>query len=364
MAETFDYSHLDKIKRFAQNAALETFGNLPPGVHVILETIGESAFAIDMGVAVPLFPAGVQEGLGTKNLVADFESLFGRGTYYDHIGQCAVATIVNDLITIGARPFTVSPHWAAGSKEYLSQSVQKFEDLVRGWVKGCTEAQAAYVGGETALLEDIILPNAIEISGSASGFIQPKERLTCGQKLRAGDHIVLIESSGVHANGLTFIRRAHEAQKLCYRDQLPSGRSFGDALLTPTHIYAKLQQALFDAGTDIHYMVNITGHGWAKLMRAQYDFSYRMHTLMEPQEEFTWIQRCTEITDKDMYRMFNMGAGFAFMVPSTDAKNVVDVANIFGYKALDAGIVENGSKQVIIEPKGRITYTVDDLNIR
>lgn len=355
-----DYGSLDALKRFAQSQATETGANLPLGVSVVEASRGESAFVMDIG---PYYLAMVPEGLGTKNLVADAMNSLGQSTYYRGIAKDTVAMIVNDLLTVGGRPIAINAHWSFGSSEFLRKHPQKGLDIASGWAEACREAGAAYGAGETPTLVGIVYPEVVELSGSGIGIIEPKSRLTLGDRLKSGDHIVLIESSGIHANGLTLAREVAGILPQGYNTMLPSGRKYGEALLTPTHIYAFLQQQLFNSGIDIHYIVNMTGHGWRKLMRATPDFTYRMHTVPPPQEEFALIQEVKDLNNTHMYETFNMGAGFAFIVPPADAGRVTEQANTLGFKNWDAGVVEEGIKQVIVEPKD-ITYNAESLNIR
>ncbi len=356
-----DYEQLDVLKRFAQLAARETSKNLPVGMTGIEESRGESAYVVDVG---PFYLASVPEGLGTKNLVAESQGSSEETTHYGGLAKDTVAMIVNDLITVGARPLLVNAHWSFGSPQFLESHPKIGPDIAKGWADACTEAGALYAAGETPILKGIIFPGAMELSGSAVGIITPKERLTLGDRLTAGDRIILIESSGVHANGITLIRDIAESHlPNGYQALLPGGREFGEAILTPTLIYVQLQQALFEAGVDIHYMVNITGHGWRKLMRARHAFTYRMHTVPRAQEEFELIQQTRNLSDQTMYEIFNMGAGFAFMVPQKDVEIVLKQAETSGFQAWNAGIVEDGPKRVIIEPKD-IIYSAESLNIR
>jgi len=357
-----DYGPLDELKRQAQAAALSTAWNLNPhGFLEITGSRGESAYVIDVG---PFLLATVQEGLGTKNLVVEaLKNVDENGAlYYKAAAWDTVAMIVNDLITVGAVPVVINAHWAIGSSKWLESDGGIH--LIEGWKAACNESGATWGGGETPILKGIIEPGTIELSGSGFGIIHPKERLTLGDKLQAGDHIILIESSGIHANGLTLARKiAEENLSDGYQTKLPDGRTFGQALLTPTHIYAKLQQALFAKDVDIHYMANITGHGWRKLMRADKDFIYRMHTTPNSQDEFKLMQKAGRISDEDMYSTFNMGAGFAFFVPKDNVERVQKIALELSLQAYDAGVVEKGQRQVIIEPL-KIVYPGETLQIR
>ncbi len=354
-----NYDQLDALKRFAQMAARETDGNLPPGISGVADSRGESAFVIDVG---PFYLATVQEGLGTKNLIAEALGT-PEETHFDKIGRDTVAMIVNDLITVGARPLWVNAHWAFGSSQFLEGNPEKGPDLARGWAAACNEAGAVYAAGETPILKGIIYPETVELSGSGVGIIEPKSRLTLGDRLQAGDHIVLIESNGIHANGLTLVRDVAAMLPDGYQTRLSDGQTFGETILNPTHVYVKLQQEVFAHGLDVHYMVHITGHGWRKLMRANRDFTYRMFTVPDPQEEFGLMQQTGGISDEEMYNTFNMGTGFAFMLSAKQTQYVVAIAKQQGLKAWDAGVLEKGPKQVVIEPKG-ITYKAETLQIR
>ena len=232
-----NYDQLDALKRFAQMAARETDGNLPPGISGVADSRGESAFVIDVG---PFYLATVQEGLGTKNLIAEALGT-PEETHFDKIGRDTVAMIVNDLITVGARPLWVNAHWAFGSSQFLEGNPEKGPDLARGWAAACNEAGAVYAAGETPILKGIIYPETVELSGSGVGIIEPKSRLTLGDRLQAGDHIVLIESNGIHANGLTLVRDVAAMLPDGYQTRLSDGKHLEKQYLTP-RMYVKLQQ--------------------------------------------------------------------------------------------------------------------------
>jgi len=344
-----NYDAMDPIKKLAQLRARTTSENLNRfGMKELGASRGESSYVWEEQDGYRAF---VVEGLGTKNIVADETRKFSGKTHYDSIAQDTVAMIVNDLIVVGAAPQVVNAYFAVGSSDWFSDE-KRSEDLIDGWAKACNMAGAVWGGGETPTLKGIIDSDTIDLSGSAVGIIKPKERLTLGNKIETGDSIFLIESSGIHANGLTLARKVADKLPEGYKTKLLDGRTYGEALLTPTRIYAKLIEDLFEAGVDIHYMVNITGHGWRKLMRAERDFSYIIDVVPEIPEEFSVIQRISGNDDKEMYGNFNMGAGFALFIPG---KNV-DVARQISMRnhdltAFKAGQVEAGEKQVIIKPK-------------
>lgn len=359
-ASGVDYASIDPIKVLAQQSAAATAANLSGfGASEISASRGESAYVWEEPDA---YRSLVIEGLGTKNLVADAVRSFTGKTHYDSIAQDTIAMIVNDLIVVGALPQVVNAYWAVGDSAWMNDQ-ERASDLINGWGAACEAIGATWGGGETPALKDIINPSTIDLAGSALGIINPKERLVLGDKLAAGDSIVLIESSGIHANGITFVRKLTENNPDLYKTTLDDGRSFGEAILTPTHLYVGLVRALLEAQLDIHYMVNITGHGWRKLMRATKEFSYVMHEVPPVPAEFTFMQTQSGASDQEMYGNFNMGAGFAIYVPAEQAEQVDQIAQEQGLKAWNAGEVQAGPKQVVIEPKN-ITYAEQSLEVR
>ena len=355
-----DYSKMDPVKLLAQSKAKSTAKNLKAfDAHEVVASRGESAYVWEEADS---YRALVIEGLGTKNLIADEVRKLTGKTHYDAIAQDAIAMVVNDLIVVGALPQVVNAYFAVGNSDWLTDEVRA-KDLINGWAKACDLAGAAWGGGETPTLKDIVEPQAIDLGGCAVGIIKDKNNLVLGDKLRAGDKVVLVESSGMHANGVTLIRSHAQKNPAIYAEKLPDGRLFGEALLTPTPIYVALVRSLQQAKIDLHYMVNITGHGWRKLMRANEAFTYSMDYLPEVQPEFAVIQKMSGVTEEEMYGNYNMGAGFALYVAAKDADKVVKTANQVGFKAWIAGDVEAGPKQVIIKSK-KITFSEESLGVR
>src|SRR5262245_23797114 len=183
-----EYSLLDAWKRNAQMAAARTAGVLQQrSASELTHSRGESAYVIDIGSALL---ATVTEGLGTKNLVADaIRPITGR-THYDDIAQDTIATILNDLATVGAAPLTITAFWAAGSSDWFADS-ERMNDLVSGWERACATAKCAWGGGETQTLLNMIGPDTAVLGGSALGLISPKGRLLSGDRLAENDAILI-----------------------------------------------------------------------------------------------------------------------------------------------------------------------------
>ena len=357
-----DYGSMDPFKRMAQLAARATARNIARfGGGTYQEfgpSRGESAYLIETPDS---FLAHVEEGLGTKNLVADaMYTLTGR-SYYDHLAQCTVAMIVNDLVTLGALPLSVAMHLAVGTSEWFHDE-SRARDLVDGWKNACDLARCTWGGGETPTLKGVVAPEAVVLSGSAIGIVTPKERLIAGP-IQHGDTIVIIESSGIHANGLTLARKIARELPEGYLTRLPDGRTYGETLLDPTHIYVGLVEDCLVAGVNIHYAVNVTGHGWRKLMRATEPFTYVIETLPTQLPIFDFIQQHGPVDDEEAYGNLNMGAGFALYVGERDVDTIIACASDLGLHAFAAGHIEHGSKKVSITPKN-IEFAGDTLQVR
>ncbi len=354
------YEKMDPVKRFAQKQALLTKNNLKNLNEKEVEASrGESAYVYDCGDHMR---ALVIEGLGTKNLVADeMEKITGKN-YYEAIAQDTVASIVNDLISVGAKPEVISAYFAVGDSNWFNNET-RIKNLTSGWKKACDIAGVTWGGGETPTLSGIINPKTIELGGTATGVIRPKARLTLGEKLGVGDLVVLIESSGIHANGLTMVREIAQKLPKGFLTKMSNGEIFGEAILRPTIIYTKFIDELFISGVDIHYMSNITGHGWRKIMRHTKKLRYVLENIPQPQEEFRFMQKNGPISDEEAYGNFNMGVGFAIFISPKDFLKLEKVAFKNGLKVYKSGYIESGPKEVVIKPKN-IVFKSETLDLR
>jgi len=356
-----DYEVMDPFKRLAQQAGRETATNiLRLGYSEVEMSRGESAYLMDVG---DCYVAHVEEGLGTKNLVADAMYRLTGESYYDRIAQCTVAMIVNDMITLGALPLSVAMHLAVGASGWFNDE-KRCEDLIHGWKKACDLTRCVWGGGETPTLKGVVDPDAVVLSGSAVGIVKPKSRLIDAANIRHGDAIVIICSSGIHANGLTLARQIAGKLPNGYLTKLSDGRMYGEALLDPTIIYVPLVEDCFKEGVEIHYAVNITGHGWRKLMRATQPFAYIIEHIPVPHPVFSFIQKHGPVDDREAYANLNMGAGFALYVREGDVAKLLAVARSLGMSALWAGTIEASKvKRVIIHPLG-LEYLGSTLGVR
>lgn len=354
------YDQIDPLKVAAQRAAAATAGHLARhGFAEVAASRGESAYVVDVG---PFYLASIVECLGSKAMVADeMQRLDGRPRY-DTIAQDTIAMAVNDLITVGATPLVVQAYWAAGGSDWFADAARA-QALVAGWQAACDTCGVAWGGGETPALAGIVEGGRIDLAAACTGIVSPRERLSLGDKLGPGDAIVLLASSGIHANGLSLARKLVERLPDGYLTEVAPGLTYGDALLAPTTLYSPVTEALWAAGVPVHYAANITGHGWRKLLRHPGAFTYRVHTLPPVPPVLRFIQQQARQDDEEAYATLNMGAGFALFVPAAQAGRCAEVARGCGVEAWVVGRVEAGPKRLLIEPLG-VAWGDDALQLR
>ena len=354
------YDLIDALKVRAQRAAQSTARHLAAhGARELERSRGESAYVLDLG---GILIASVTECLGTKALVADSVRALSGRTHYDTLAQDTLAMAVNDLITVGATPLAVHAYWAAAESEWFADTA-RMEDLVRGWQTACDMCKVAWGGGETPALAGVVERGRVDLAASCLGVVPSRERLSLGERLAAGDAIVLLASSGIHANGVSLARKLAERLPEGYASLIGDGRPFGAALLDPTVLYAPVMEAVWRAGVVPHYAVNVTGHGWRKLMRHPAQLTYRVREMPAVPAVLAFLAREAGLDARSAYGSLNMGAGFALMVAAEDAEATLRAARAAGVAASLAGALEAGPRRVVIEPIG-VTFEAEDLKLR
>lgn len=385
-SDEVNYEMMDPFKIDCQKAAITTaknierFENYGLIIKEITESRGESAYEIEVQVLKPMAfrLATVEEGLGTKieiarqmrqwqakaNMAAEAHRIYGR-SFHQGIGIDNAAMILNDLATRAASPVNFMLHVAAYPSEFFTDK-ELIQDLIEGTLFACNEVRCAWGGGESPTLRDIINAGHAVLSGSAMGFEFPDYNKPLSENnLRPGLSIVLLPSSGPHSNGITLLRTPtgilgviakrmgidfdNHPEKLAeaYTYQLDDGQTYGEAVLAPTFLYSRLMDELVTEKAQVEYAVHISGHGWRKLMRAQRELSYIIDRIPEPQPVFRLIQEASGMADEQIYGDYNMGAGFALFVEKVKVPKVLEAAERLGYKALDAGVIEEGPRRVV-----------------
>jgi phosphoribosylformylglycinamidine cyclo-ligase len=354
-----DYATLDAGKRLALTEALGTSAALKAhGGRALDVSRGEPAFVFELGDRTLAF---VMEGLGTK-AVASRQVAEQLGlNRFDAVAYDTVAAIVNDLCCVGALPLVVNAYFATGSSDWYRNS-EWHAALVKGWSRACADAGATWGGGESPSLPGLVSSDDIELAGSAVGALPDGRAPILGQDLSPGDEIVMVASSGLHANGASLARMIAERLPEGYATPLPSGRAYGDALLDPSILYAKLVGALADDDVPVSYLSHVTGHGLLKLMRPSRDLTYRITALPPVPEVLAFLAEQAEMDAHAAYSTLNMGSGFAVYTAAGTGERVVEIARSLGHEALIAGRVEAGPRQVVVEPLG-VVYADAELDL-
>ena len=355
-----DYDALDRAKRKAIQAASDTDDLLKAqGGQVVSGSRGEPAFSFtldDRGYAFVL------ECLGTKSVLARrFHEETGTNLFRN-VGYDAVAAIVNDLICVGALPVVVTAYFSTGHASWYSNE-DRFSSLVDGWAAACRASGATWGGGESPSLPGLVAAEDIELAGSAIGRIPDGRAPLLGDNLAPGDEIVLVASSGLHANGASLVRTVADKEKEGLATKLPSGRTLGEAALDASLIYVSLVKELLSSSIELTYLSHITGHGLRKVMRPAQDFTYRITELPSIPEVLSFISEHLDMSAEDAYGTFNMGSGFAVYCRSGSGEQVVDIARSVGLEAVVGGVVEEGPRRVILEPVA-VTYSSESLSLR
>ncbi len=354
-----DYDALDEGKRMAMARALATSSLLDlRGGRALDASRGEPAFVFEVGDTTLAF---VMEGLGTKSVVArQLLERHGINRFAD-VAYDTVAAILNDLCCVGALPLVINAYFATGASEWYAEP-ERAAALLEGWQRACIDASCTWGGGESPSLPGLVAAEDIELAGAAVGAVPVGRSAILGERLQVGDEIVLVASSGLHANGASLARLLVERLPDGYMTELPSGRTFGEALLDPSIIYVPLVQALLESDLGISYLSHVTGHGLLKLMRPAKALSYRISELPPVPEVLTFMVEQAGLDGHAAYSTFNMGSGYAIYCSEGAGTEVVEMAQRLGFEAVLAGSVEAGPRRVIVEPIG-VHYVGDELDL-
>jgi phosphoribosylformylglycinamidine cyclo-ligase len=354
-----DYEALDAGKRSALTEALATSELLTAsGGRAIDESRGEPAFVFEVAGRVLAF---VVEGLGTKSIIARLVDEQLGVSLFGNVAYDTVAAIVNDLCCVGAVPLVVNAYFATGSSDWYADESRNGE-LLRGWREACADAGATWGGGESPSLPGLVEPGDIELAGSAVGIVPEGRGAILGADLAPGDEIVLVASSGMHANGSSLARAVADRLEHGYATPLPSSRTFGEVLLDRSVIYAGLVRALLDSRVELHYLSHITGHGLMKLMRPQRELTYRLNWLPEVPEVLDFLVQNADMSPAAAYATFNMGCGYAVYCAGGAGEQVVRIASGLGLNAGVAGTAEEGPRRVLLEPVG-VRFESGDMDL-
>ncbi len=309
-----------------------------PGVVSDLGGFG-GLFAPDLsGMAEPVLVSGT-DGVGTKQRIAQ---LMGR---HDTVGIDCVAMCVNDIICCGAKPLFFLDYIAIGRNE-----PEKVAALVSGVAEGCVRAGCALIGGETAEHPGTMAPDDYDLAGFSVGIVD-RAKVIDNSRMRPGDLVLGLPSSGIHSNGFSLVRKVFDVEHADLGARVPElGTSLGEALLTPTRIYVKPVLAAIRAA-DVHGVSHITGGGfYENVPRAIPDgLGARIEkSAVETPVIFSLIQRLGGIPERDMFNTFNMGVGMSLIVSRDTADAALSALKEQGVNARCIGEIVESEEKVSI----------------
>lgn len=249
------------------------------------------------------------DGVGTKIMIAN------EMKKWDTVGIDCIAMNVNDMICVGAEPIAFVDYIAMEKPD---------EEITRqigiGLSKGAELSNISIVGGETAILPGTI--NGLDLAGTCLGYVKKGKEIT-GKRIKVGDYIIGLKSSGIHSNGYTLVRKVFKEAGYTYHDKIRGyGKKLGDVLLEPTRIYVKeILGAL--KRFEIHGLANITGSGLWNISRLRSGVEFRISDPIKPQPIFQLLQELNKINDYEMYQTFNMGMGFCLIADKKECDNIL-----------------------------------------
>jgi phosphoribosylformylglycinamidine cyclo-ligase len=269
------------------------------------------------------------DGVGTKLLVAEE---LGR---FDSVGIDCVAMNVNDVICVGAEPLAMLDYIAV---QKADPSV--CEEIGVGLARGAELAGVEIPGGELAQLGDLV--SSVDVSGACFGTVA-LDAIVDGAAVRPGDVVIGLPSSGIHSNGYTLARAALAGIPL---DDERLGRPLGDVLLEPTEIYVKPIVELLRSTVDVRGLAHITSGGTANLLRLASGCGYEIDAPLPVPPIFGLVQEQGDVSEEEMYDVFNMGCGFCVVVPAADEGAALDLLRPHYPAAQRIGRATDGPKEV------------------
>ena len=283
-----------------------------------------------LGLKEPVLVSST-DGVGTKLKIA-----FAMDKH-DTVGIDVVAMCVNDVVAQGAEPLFFLDYVALGHNV-----PEKVEQIVAGVAEGCRQAGCALTGGETAEMPGMYDYDEYDLAGFTTGAVE-KSKLINGGKVRVGDVLVGIASTGVHSNGFSLVRKIVLDNFLHYSDRIPEfgGKKLGEVLLTPTRIYVK-QMLDVIRHCDVHGIANITGGGFDENIPRILEEGQGLEI-----QEGTWeilpvfraLEKWGKVPHREMFNIFNMGIGMVFALDRSEADEAIRILASHGDKAMVIGRV-------------------------
>ena len=268
------------------------------------------------------------DGVGTKLIVADAMKK------WDTVGIDCIAMNVNDTICVGAEPIAFVDYIAIDRPDEKVTS-----EVGKGLDEGARQSNMTIVGGEIAVLPELV--KGFDLAGTCLGMVKKGHYIT-GAGIKPGDALIGLPSSGIHSNGFTLARKIFEENDIDYHDKIKGLRgTVGGELLTPTTIYVKLILSMIKK-FEVRGMANITGGGLRNLLRLKKGIGFDIHSPMTQNPIFEVMQDLGGVSDQEMYQIFNMGMGYALVVPEKQATAAARAAGkgakVVGHASRKSGV--------------------------
>ena len=315
---------VEKIKPFAK----KTMRN---GVLAGLGGFG-SMFEIPKNYKNPVLVSGT-DGVGTKLKLA-FET-----NNHKTIGQDLVAMCVNDILVQGAEPLFFLDYYACGKL-----SVAQATDVIKGIADGCQIAGCALVGGETAEMPGMYNEGEYDLAGFSVGIVE-KQNIIDGSKVKSGDTVIGLPSSGPHSNGYSLIRRLLKETKTNLNDSFDD-KTFADVLLAPTKIYVKPLLNLIKK-LEVKALAHITGGGLTenipRVLPPHLAVEINLSSWQKP-NIFSWLQTAGNLTDQEMFKTFNCGIGMILILSQENKAQAFEILKLMDQESIELGMVSQREK--------------------
>ena len=288
----------------------------------------------------PVLVSGT-DGVGTKLKLA---FLMDK---HDTVGIDCVAMCVNDIICSGARPLFFLDYIACGKNE-----PEKIADIVKGVADGCVKSGAALIGGETAEMPGFYPPDEYDLAGFAVGIVD-REKIIDNKKMQAGDVMIALQSSGVHSNGFSLVRKVLDVEHADIKSPVAElgGKSLGETLLTPTKIYVKAILALVKK-INVRGISHITGGGFYENIPRSIPDGLGVtieKSAVRTLPIFDVIRKAGNIPERDMFNTFNMGVGMSVTVPKDEADAALSILKDSGENAYIIGEIKKSDEKITIK---------------
>ena len=353
-----DYTKIEPFKMAMVRAGKRTLG-FPNrrGVFVDEDSVGAHGAVFQYRGAGPHLWCMTQEGLGNKNWIAEWmyqHAGTGR-TYYEGIGIDTALMAANDVICQGALPVIYTDEVAAGDSEWFADE-KRSRDVAESFYQACEMCGMALPAGESPALRYLVkaeppVRSAPSLSGCVTGIIAPPDKMVTGEKLAAGDRIIGVPSSGLHANGISLVIKRALVIKDQFLHLLPNGKTLGEEALIPTRSYVALVEALQEENIEVHSFLGGTGGGISKIAYAKRPFTYRVSKWVDKIPPLFLFMLEAGVSLHDCLTTFNWGIGFYIYVPENEADRTIAAGKKAGYDLIDLGGVEPGKRRVIFEPE-------------